>query len=73
MSGFWNTREIKHFFAEMEIIMASPNIEKNKENLLGALGMTLEEYNWNIEWVEKLVRDYYKGQEFRDYEPLKPI
>ena len=53
--------------------MASPNIEKNKENLLGALGMTLEEYNWNIEWVEKLVRDYYKGQEFREYEALKPI
>ena len=57
----------------MEIIMASPNIEKNKENLLGALGMTLEEYNWNIEWIEKLVRDYYKGREFKDYEPLKPI
>jgi len=63
MSGFWNTREIKQFFAEMEIIMASPNIEKNKENLLGALGMTLEEYNWNIEWIEKLVRDYYKDEE----------
>ena len=24
--------------------------------------MTLEEYNWNIEWTENLIRNYYKAQ-----------
>ena len=30
--------------------------------MIAALGMTLEEYNWNIEWTENLIRNYYKGQ-----------
>lgn len=30
--------------------------------MIGALGMTLEEYNWNIEWTENLIRNYYKAQ-----------
>ena len=36
--------------------------EKNKANMIAALGMTLEEYNWNIEWTENLIRNYYKAQ-----------
>ena len=63
MSGFWNTREIKHFFAYIETIYCRPaECSKNKANLIAALGMTLEEYNWNIEWIENLIRNYYKAQ-----------
>ena len=63
MSGFWNTREIKHFFAYIETIYCRPaECSKNKANLIAALGMTLEEYNWNIEWTENLIRNYYKAQ-----------
>ena len=66
-SGFWNTREIKHFFAYIETAFCGPDdifleCEKNKANLIAALGMTLEEYNWNIEWTENLIRNYYKAQ-----------
>ena len=73
MSGFWNTREIKHFFAELEILFYGPDFEANKANLLAALGMTLEEYNWNIEWTENLIRDYYKGQESKDHKPVQGV
>ena len=62
MSGFWNTREIKHFFAYIETVFCGPECEKNKANMIAALGMTLEEYNWNIEWTENLIRNYYKAQ-----------
>ena len=68
MTTVWNTREVKHFFADLEILFNGPDFEANKANLLAALGMTLEEYNWNIEWIENLVRDYYKGQESKDCE-----
>ena len=66
-SGFWNTREIKHFFAYIETAFCGPDdifleCEKNKANMIAALGMTLEEYNWNIEWTENLIRNYYKAQ-----------
>ena len=67
MTTVWNTREVKHFFADLEILFNGPDFEANKANLLAALGMTLEEYNWNIEWIENLIRDYYKGQESKDY------
>ena len=73
MSGFWNTREIKHFFAELEILFYGPDFEANKANMLAALGMTLEEYNWNIEWTENLIRDYYKGQESKDHKPVQGV
>ena len=70
MTTVWNTREVQNFFAELEILFDGPDFETNKANLLAAMGMTLEEYNWNIEWTENLIRDYYKGREFKDHEPV---
>lgn len=61
MTTVWNTREVQSFFAELEILFDGPDLEANKANLLAAMGMTLEEYNWNIEWTENLIRDYHKG------------
>ena len=63
-SGFWNTREIKHFFTVLETYFNMPEEEtaKNKANMIAALGMTVEEYVWNIEWIENLIRNYHKAQ-----------
>ena len=67
-SGFWNTREIIHFFGYLETIFGTPEESaKNKANMIAALGMTPEEYNWNIEWTEKLIRNYYNGSGSTDY------
>ena len=69
MSGLWNTREVKHFFGVLEEYSAGPELETNKANMLSALNMTLEEYNWNIQWIEDLIRDYYKGKVSKDHKP----
>jgi len=33
------------------------------EGYLKAMGWTMEEYIFNIEWTEELVRGYYKDEE----------
>ena len=42
--------------------MPEEETAKNKANMIAALGMTVEEYEWNIEWIENLIRNYHKVQ-----------
>ena len=46
--------------------MPEEETAKNKANMIAALGMTVEEYEWNIEWIENLIRNYHKDQGFKD-------
>ena len=52
----WNTREIKAMFRTMEL-------GYEIDGYLKAMGWTMEEYIFNIEWTEELVRGYYKDEE----------
>ena len=47
--------------------MPEEETAKNKANMIAALGMTVEEYDWNIEWIEKLIRNYHKAQGSMDF------
>ena len=61
MGSHWNTREIVHLFDYFENFIE--NSDENKIFLLESLGWTLEEYNWNIEWTEELVRNHHQDRE----------
>jgi len=52
----WNTREIKSMFRTMEL-------GYEIDGYLKAMGWTMNEYIFNIEWTEELVRGYYNDDE----------
>jgi len=52
----WNTREIKNFFSRLE-----PNYDM--ESYVKVMGWSYDEYLFNVEWTENLVRGYYKDEE----------
>ena len=57
--GYWNTREIKHFFEYLE-----EDVDKDTmASFLSAMGWTPEQYKNNIEWTEDLIRNYHKDEE----------
>ena len=58
-AGYWNTRQIKHFFDYLE----ESNDDDAMAAFLNAMGWSYDDFKQNIQWTEDLIRNYHHDQE----------
>ena len=56
---WWNTRHIVEHFNVMEAIYDDKRIDE----FIRAMGWTFAELRDNVDWVEDLIRGYFKDEE----------
>jgi len=57
-AGFWNTYHIKYHFEQIQRFMAAGVFPGTMDLVLSGMGMSLEEVNYEINFVERLVHRY---------------